>query len=187
MTPSSAPSSAPLRVTAVLAVGAIVVLAPTGLEILAAHPWFGPVEAPYGWLPGQGWVLPSWLRVGHTLAGARALHLTAAAALLVIAVVHAGILGATGRWRRHPGPAAFAAIGLVLVLVVSGLGLWQPVQLRVLVMAVGGDDAARAVHFLALVLLVVVAAVAVGWRLSHVLRARARSAAGAASASGPSS
>lgn len=166
------PSGA-LRVTALLAVGAILVLAPTGLEILAAHPWFGPVEAPYGWLPVQGWVPPGWLRVGHTLAGARALHFAAAAALLVIALVHAGVLGATGRWRVHPGPAAIAACALVGVLVVSGLGLWQPVQLRALVVVVGGYDAARAVHFLALVLLVVVAVVMAAWRLTAWWRSRA--------------
>jgi thiosulfate reductase cytochrome b subunit len=46
-----------------------------------------------------------------------------------------------------------AAVALGLVLLLSGLAIWKPVQLHALAWIFGGYDSARAIHFLALVAL----------------------------------
>ncbi len=62
-----------------------------------------------------------------------------------------------------------AAIALGIVEVVSGLAIWQPVQLHALAWVMGGYDAARVIHFLAMLALAGFVAthlvmVAVHWR-----------------------
>src|ERR1700758_5272698 len=49
----------------------IVIMAGSGLQILAAYPALGPRGAQYGWDPFQNDAPPSWLRFGGWLAGAR--------------------------------------------------------------------------------------------------------------------
>lgn len=74
------------------------------------------------------------------------------------------------RLRRGPPPAAgvyngmqrlayTAVLGLAVLAVVSGLAIYKPVQLRPLAGALGGYDAARAVHLLVLVALAAFAVV----------------------------
>ena len=58
-------------------------------------------------------------------------------------------------------------LGVILagiVIVLSGLAIWQPVQLQELTAVFGGYDAARYVHFLAM-------AVIVGFLVVHVVMA----------------
>jgi thiosulfate reductase cytochrome b subunit len=63
------------------------------------------------------------------------------------------------RLRLHHRPGAYNAVqrasyvGVLLlgiVLILSGLSLWKPVQLQVLANVLGGYEAARRVHFLAM-------------------------------------
>lgn len=56
--------------------------------------------------------------------------------------------------------AAYATLILaIVVLVLSGLAIWKPVQLQGLAMLMGGYEGARRVHFLAMALTVLVVAV----------------------------
>jgi thiosulfate reductase cytochrome b subunit len=76
------------------------------------------------------------------------------------------------RLRREAPPQGFynglqrlgytSALGLGLVLTLSGLAIWKPVQLQALATLLGGYDGARAVHLLAL-------AAALLFVLGHVL------------------
>ncbi|CAG4884080.1 Putative protein-methionine-sulfoxide reductase subunit YedZ1 [Georgfuchsia toluolica] len=53
--------------------------------------------------------------------------------------------------------AAYATVILtVIVLILSGLAIWKPVQLQGLAMLFGGYDSARVVHFLAMTLTVLI-------------------------------
>jgi thiosulfate reductase cytochrome b subunit len=162
-----------IRITHWLCVPVIVVMAMSGLEILRAYPYFGPVHAPWSWVPLSGWEAPSWSRAGHWLAGARQLHLALAWLLVANALVYVGYLVASGEWRRrYVGrrriPYALG-LGLGVLEVLSGLALWKPVQLHRLTAVLGGYDSARAIHHLAMLglgvlVLAHVIASAVRWR-----------------------
>jgi thiosulfate reductase cytochrome b subunit len=58
--------------------------------------------------------------------------------------------------------AGIIVVGIVIVL--SGLSIWKPVQLQTLTAVFGGYDAARYVHFLAM-------AAIVGFLVVHVVMA----------------
>src|SRR5712675_544355 len=47
----------------------LVIMAGSGLQILAAYPALGPRGAQYGWYPFQNFAPPSWMRFGGWLAG----------------------------------------------------------------------------------------------------------------------
>lgn len=76
------------------------------------------------------------------------------------------------RIRKEPPPvdlynslqrsAYTAAIGLGIVLVLSGLAIYKPVQLHRLAWLMGGYDGARVIHFLGLIAIV-------GFVISHVI------------------
>src|SRR3954451_6844796 len=91
----------PLRVFHWLNVVALVLIAGSGLQILAAYPYLGPRGAPYGWYPLQGGVPPSFLRYGGWLAGARHVHFAVAWLLVGNALLYAGWLASSGEWRRR--------------------------------------------------------------------------------------
>lgn len=56
--------------------------------------------------------------------------------------------------------AAYAGvIGVIVVLVLSGIAIWKPVQFQGLAALMGGFDGARWVHFIAMVLVVLFVAV----------------------------
>jgi len=166
----------------------LLVMAGSGLRILAAFPQLGAVSFPYRWYPFQGDPPPGALTVGGWLGGARHLHFAFAWLLVLNAALYLVYFAASGEWRerlflpwrdarsawhtvlhdlrlRREPPASVglyngaqrlaytAALALGVLCVLSGLALYKPVQLRVLTAALGGYDAARALHLLALSLL----------------------------------
>ncbi len=165
----------------------IVIMAGSGLQILAAYPSFGQRGALYKWYPFQGDAPPSWLRFGGWLAGARHWHFAIAWFLVLNGVIYLAYAIATGEWRRRvflprrdatnafrmftyylrlrktPPPEDFynglqrlaytSAILFAIVIVLSGLAIYKPIQLYWLAALFGGYDGARVVHFACLVLL----------------------------------
>ena len=163
----------------------LVIMAGSGLQVLAAYPFLGARGAPYRWYPLQGAPPPAFLTLGGWLAGARHWHFAFAWIFTANALVYVAYLGASGEWRRRlfsprrdarnawqtllhdlrlrrepPAPVGLyngmqrlAYTGVLLVaplLVLSGLALYEPVQLPRLTALLGGYDAARAVHLLVL-------------------------------------
>ncbi|HET7824369.1 MAG TPA: cytochrome b/b6 domain-containing protein [Anaeromyxobacter sp.] len=163
----------------------LVVMAGSGMQILAAYPFLGARGAPYRWYPLQGAEPPHVLTIGGWLAGARHWHFAFAWLFAANALLYAVYLLTSREWRRRlfwpprdarnawgtalhdlglrkeqPPPAGLyngmqrlaytAALALAAILVLSGLALYEPVQLPRLTALLGGYDAARAVHLLAL-------------------------------------
>lgn len=165
----------------------LVIMAGSGLQILAAFPALGPRGALYGWYPFQNDTPPSWLRMGGWLAGARHWHFAIAWFLVLNGAMYLTYMIASGEWRRRvfiprrdsadalamlayylrlrkaAPPVDFynglqrlaytAAILFGVVVVLSGLAIYKPVQLYWITAAFGGYDFARAVHLGCLVLL----------------------------------
>ena len=153
-----------IRITHWVNVPALAVMIASGLEIFAAHPYFGPIGEAYAWVPLQGVSWPGAMRAGGWLAGARQLHLAVGWVLVLNALVYMAYLLVTGEWRRRltwaalpPGGlygrlarvAYTAVLGLAAAAVISGLAIWKPVQLHWLGVPLGGYDGARVVHYLA--------------------------------------
>jgi thiosulfate reductase cytochrome b subunit len=165
----------------------LVIMAGSGLQILAAYPALGPRGAQYSWYPFQNDAPPSWLRFGGWLAGARHWHFAIAWFLIVNGLIYLIYMIASGEWRRRvfiptrdtsnalamfayylrirktPPPEDFynglqrvaytSAILFGVVVVLSGLAIYKPVQLYWITAALGGYDVARVVHLSCLVLL----------------------------------
>jgi thiosulfate reductase cytochrome b subunit len=91
----------PIRLTHWTAVVAIAAMAGSGLQIWVAYPYLGPRGALYGWFLAQGWMPPSWLRLGDWLAGARHLHFAFAWLFVLNALVYVGYAALSGEWRRR--------------------------------------------------------------------------------------
>jgi thiosulfate reductase cytochrome b subunit len=153
-----------IRITHWVNVPVLVIMAGSGLQILAAYPALGPRGALYRWYPFQNDTPPAWLRLGDWLAGARHLHFAFAWLLVVNGLVYWSYLLASGQWRRRyflplrdtrnaiqtlahylrirkqaPEQSfynglqrlAYSTVSLLAVLVVlSGLAIYKPVQLR---------------------------------------------------------
>ncbi|MGA7621846.1 MAG: hypothetical protein WBV99_20925, partial [Candidatus Binatus sp.] len=79
----------------------LVIMAGSGLQILAAYPALGPRGAQYSWYPFQNDAPPSWLRLGGWLAGARHLHFAIAWFLILNGVLYLIYMAASGEWRRR--------------------------------------------------------------------------------------
>jgi thiosulfate reductase cytochrome b subunit len=77
------------------------ILAGSGLRILAAYPFLGPRGGAYGWYPLQGVSPPSSLTLGGWLAGARHWHFAFASLFAANAAVYVVTLVASGEWRRR--------------------------------------------------------------------------------------
>src|SRR5271163_2898801 len=165
----------------------LVIMAGSGLQILAAYPALGPRGGQYSWYPFQNDSPPSWLRFGGWLAGARHWHFAIAWFLIFNGVIYLIYMIASGEWRRRlflpardtsnalamfayylrirktPPPEDFynglqrlaytSAILFGVVVVLSGLAIYKPVQLHLLTGLFGGYDSARVVHLACLVLL----------------------------------
>lgn len=80
---------------------ALAVLAGSGLQILAAHPFLGELGRRYAWYPLQGRAPPGWLTVGAWLAGGRHWHFAFAWVLTLNALVYGVYLLASGEWRAR--------------------------------------------------------------------------------------
>jgi thiosulfate reductase cytochrome b subunit len=91
----------PIRVTHWLNVPLLVIMAGSGLQILAAYPLLGPRGAPYRWYPFNGDAPPAWLRMGDWLAGARHWHFAVAWLFVVNGLVYWIYLAVTHEWHRR--------------------------------------------------------------------------------------
>ncbi|MBF6560686.1 MAG: cytochrome b/b6 domain-containing protein [Candidatus Binataceae bacterium] len=158
----------------------IVLMAGSGLQILAAYPSLGPRGAQYWWYPLQGMSPPSWMRLGGWLGGGRHWHFAIAWFFAINGAIYLGYFFASGEWRRRmflpwrdaggaflqfmyylrlrktPPPEDFynglqrlaytSVVFFGLVMVLSGLAIYKPVQLHFLTLLFGGYDGARVVH-----------------------------------------
>jgi thiosulfate reductase cytochrome b subunit len=79
----------------------LVIMAGSGLQILAAYPALGPRGALYSWYPFQNDAPPSWLRFGGWLAGARHWHFAIAWFLILNGLIYLIYMIASGEWRRR--------------------------------------------------------------------------------------
>jgi thiosulfate reductase cytochrome b subunit len=89
-----------IRLTHWLNAPLLVLMAGSGLQILAAYPVLGPRGAPYRWYALQGWA-PQWPRIGGWLAGGRAWHFAIAWFLVANGLAYLLYVFASGEWRRR--------------------------------------------------------------------------------------
>src|SRR5580700_6242756 len=90
-----------IRITHWLNVPLLVLMAGSGLQILAAYPSLGPQGAQYRWYPFQGTPPPQWLRFGGWLAGARHWHFAIAWFFVLNGVIYLTYFFVSGEWRRR--------------------------------------------------------------------------------------
>jgi thiosulfate reductase cytochrome b subunit len=153
----------------------------SGWQVYDASPIFKAVYFPPaltlgGWLGGAlSWHFAAmWLLVANFLSylvlnvisGRFAKKLLPVSARGVIHDLWAALRGALrhadlARYNAVQKFAYLAVIADTFVLILSGLAVWKPVQLPLLRQLMGGYDAARVVHFLAMAFLV-------GFFLVHV-------------------
>jgi thiosulfate reductase cytochrome b subunit len=91
----------PIRLTHWIAVPSLALMAGSGLQIYMAFPFMGPRGSEYGWFPFERMQLPSWIRVGDWLAGARHVHFACAWLLVGNAFAYFAFLLISGEWRRR--------------------------------------------------------------------------------------
>jgi thiosulfate reductase cytochrome b subunit len=91
----------PIRLTHWLNAVLLVILAGSGLRILAAYPSLGARGEPYGWYPLHGVAPPEALTIGEWLAGARHWHFAFAWFFVANAAVYVVYLFASGEWRQR--------------------------------------------------------------------------------------
>jgi thiosulfate reductase cytochrome b subunit len=147
---------------------AIVCMVMSGWGIYNASPLFGftfPQWATLGgWLGGAiAWHLATlWLLVGNALVylayGLLSGHFVRSFLPLTPGLVWRDLLRAMSLRLTHP-PGTYNAVqrlayvGVLMLgalAVLSGLALWKPVQLQTLAALLGGYEAARRIHFLAM-------------------------------------
>lgn len=79
----------------------LIVMAMSGLQILAAYPYLGPRGELWSLYPLQGASPPAPFRLGEWLAGARHWHFAFAWPFSLFGLGYLGWLGVTGEWRRR--------------------------------------------------------------------------------------
>ena len=99
--PARIPQPLVIRIAHWLNIPALVVMAASGLEILAAYPDFGPKGATYRFYPFADHAPPEWLRMGGWLAGGRALHFAVAWLLVANGLLYLAYFVGSGEWRRR--------------------------------------------------------------------------------------
>jgi len=95
----------------------LLVMAMSGLQILAAFPRLGPKGAPYGWYLFDGKRPPAWMTTGEWLAGARHIHFGLGWFLVANGLVYLAYAIGSGEWRRRaflPGRDARNAMEMAL-------------------------------------------------------------------------
>ncbi|MBJ6760635.1 cytochrome b/b6 domain-containing protein [Myxococcaceae bacterium JPH2] len=95
------PQPWPIRIAHWAHVPLLVIMAGSGLQILAAYPRLGPRGQPFDWYPFQGVTPPAWTRLGDWLAGARHWHFAFAWFLVLNGAVYGFYLALSGEWRRR--------------------------------------------------------------------------------------
>jgi len=103
----------PIRLVHWLNAVFLILMAGSGLQILAAYPSLGPQGEQYRWYPFQGTPPPRWLRIGGWLAGARHWHFAIAWLFVLNGLIYVTYLLTSGEWRRRsfqPGRDARNAI-----------------------------------------------------------------------------
>jgi thiosulfate reductase cytochrome b subunit len=88
-----------IRVTHWVNAVLLVIMAGSGLRILAAFPQLGERSRPYAWYPFQGSPPPEALTLGGWLAGARHWHFAFAWLFALNALVYGVYFFASGEWR----------------------------------------------------------------------------------------
>src|SRR5271154_1768656 len=139
----------------------LVIMAGSGLQILAAYPALGPRGGLYSWYPFQNDAPPSWLRFGGWLAGARHWHFAIAWFLIFNGVIYLTYMVASGEWRRRvflPTRDASNAIAMFAYYLrirktPPPEDFYNGLQRIAYTAAFGGYDVARVVHLSCLVLL----------------------------------
>jgi thiosulfate reductase cytochrome b subunit len=134
--PARRPQPWPIRLAHWVNLPALVVLAGSGLQILAAYPAFGPRGATYDWYPFNNHKPPDWLTLGGWLAGGRALHFAFAWLFVGNGLLYLAYLLGSGEWRRRAfdprhdarGALAWARYYLRLRKERPEQGLYNPLQ-----------------------------------------------------------
>jgi len=106
-----------IRLTHWINVPVLLLMAMSGLQILAAFPRLGAKGEPYGWYPFDGTRPAAWMTAGEWLAGARHIHFGLAWFLVVNGLVYLLYAIASGEWRRRtflPGRDARNAMQMAL-------------------------------------------------------------------------
>ncbi|TMB36927.1 MAG: thiosulfate reductase [Deltaproteobacteria bacterium] len=106
-----------IRLTHWINVPVLLVMAMSGLQILAAFPRLGPKGAPYGWYLFDGKRPPAWMTTGEWLAGARHIHFGLGWFLVANGLVYLAYAIGSGEWRRRaflPGRDARNAMEMAL-------------------------------------------------------------------------
>lgn len=187
-----------LRTTHWVNVLAVLIMVTSGWQIYDASPIFAAIFFPRvltlgGWLGGAllwhfaaMWLLAANFIVYivlNVLSGRFAKMLLPIRARGLFADLWAALRGALShadlsRYNQVQKLAYIAAIADTMLLIVSGLSIWKPVQFALLCGLLGGYEAARVVHFFAMVFLVafvalhVVMVVVVPRSLSLIVRGR---------------
>jgi thiosulfate reductase cytochrome b subunit len=127
------------------------VMLASGWQIYNADPF---------WIDG----FASYLTLGGSLPGALLWHFAGMWLLAANGIVALTLLVATGRLRRmYLSPDAgrsrvqkiayLGVLALLVLIILSGLSIWKPVQLQLLTQAFGGYQMARQAHFICMALL----------------------------------
>lgn len=158
-----------VRVTHWINAVAIVILTLSGWQIHNAHPIL-PFAIPNaitlgGWLAGalQWHFAAMWLLVGNflvlagygILSGRYRRKLWPIRPREIVADLRAALTGRlahdeSGSYNAIQKLLYAGVLGLIILVIASGLAIWKPVQLQGLTMLFGGFQGARLVHFLAM-------------------------------------
>jgi thiosulfate reductase cytochrome b subunit len=181
--PRQNPSSAPrrrrihpawLRITHWLNAIAVLIMIASGWRIYDASPLFAAIYFPPsitlgGWLAGALlWHFAAmWLLIAsfliyltiNVVSGRFASKLLPISARVLSSDLRAALHGALrhedlSRYNMVQRAAYLGAIVDTIVLILSGVAIWKPVQFSTLCGLLGGYDAARLVHFFAMVAMV---------------------------------
>jgi len=90
-----------IRLTHWINVPVLLVMAMSGLQILAAFPRLGARGEAYGWYLFDGKRPLPWMTAGQWLAGARHIHFALAWFLIANGIVYLAYAIASGEWRRR--------------------------------------------------------------------------------------
>lgn len=149
-----------VRVTHWVNVVAVTIMVGSGLRIFNAYPAFAPRGGSFCCYPFEHKPIPAWLTFGGWLAGARGWHFAMMWVLAINGLIYLTFIYLRGEQPRRPKyhriqGLAYRTIPLIaIVLILTGLAIWKPVQLAWLTWLFGGYVWARYWHFMAMLALV---------------------------------